>query len=245
VEARAAGLLLVFAWLAIGAGCGNAPIKGPRAIVVVAGSGGDGPWYAGLRQSLREARPDAHVQTFSWGAPLPLFVLNLQDRGIHEKAEDRLARRIAEFRQQHPDGRLALVAHSAGCGVTLGALARLAEGVSVDQAILLAPSVSPAYDLAPALRRLSGKLHVFHSPHDTFHLRWRTASFGTYDNVKTAAAGLSGFTLDSLDASLRSRVVQHPYRPEWKESGHDGEHWGPVASGFAAQVIAPLLVKTD
>ena len=226
-------------------GCGNSPIKGPDAIVVVAGSGGDGPWYAGLRQSLREARPSAEVQTFSWGAPLPLFVFNLQSRGIHGKAEERLARRIDEFRGRHPDGRLVLVAHSAGCGVALGALARLADGVNVDRAFLLAPSVSPAYDLAPPLRRLKGELHVFHSPHDTLHLRWRTGNFGTYDNVKTAAAGLTGFNIDGLDPLLRAKVVQHPYEEHWKDAGHDGGHWGSVASGFAARVLAPLLSEPN
>jgi hypothetical protein len=129
--------------------------------------------------------------------------------------------------------------------VTLGALSRLPDGVQANQAILLAPSVSPTYDLAPVLKQLTGKLHVFHSPHDTLHLRWRTANFGTYDNVRTPAAGLVGFSLDALDASSRPRVVQHPYQPAWKQSGHDGGHWGPVASGFAAHVIAPLLARLD
>jgi pimeloyl-ACP methyl ester carboxylesterase len=210
--------------------------------VVVAGAGGDGPWYEGLRRGTADAGINAPVQTFRWGAPGPLFVLNLQDRLIHEAAEAALARRLRSWRGEHPDGRIWLVAHSAGCGVALGALRHLDQRVRVDGVVLLAPSVSPGYDLGPSLRHVNGAVHVFFSQRDKLWLRWRTGTFGTYDNIRTQAAGHSGFTsIGLLEPQLRAKVIQHPYDPKWRSLGNDGTHFGALARAFASRIVAPLL----
>jgi hypothetical protein len=109
---------------------------------------------------------------------------------------------------------------------------------------MLAPSVSPQYDLEPALRNLGGEAHVFHSDRDTLFLSWRTSKFGTYDNVKTKAAGNVGFDLSKLLPELWRRVVQHSYDPAWRELGNDGTHDGPLSRAFVARVITPLLSAT-
>jgi pimeloyl-ACP methyl ester carboxylesterase len=216
-------------------GCGGVNTKLPNTIILVTGAGGDGPWYDGLRSLSRDNMP---VQTFSWGVPLPIYMLNLQTPSIHDAAEEKLAGVIEDFRRRHPEGKLDVIAHSAGCGVTLGALERLPANVKVNRVILLAPSVSPTYDLSPAIPHLSPPLHVFYSDRDNLWLRWRTNTFGTYDNIKTPAAGHDGFTL--LD-SLSGKVNQHPYDPAWKDLGNDGDHGGTLSREFALKVLAQLL----
>src|SRR5690606_3825378 len=104
-----------------------------------------------------------NVRVFRWGAPPLLFFLDFQNDGVHRSAERRLAADIRAWREKHPDGRIDVVGYSAGCGVTLGALALLKDERPVTTAVLLAPSVSPGYDLAPALAGLRGKLHTFRS----------------------------------------------------------------------------------
>ena len=208
-------------------------------IVLVHGAGG-GDGYGGLEQGLRDGGVDRPIVMFHWGAPACLFMLNLQDRGIHAAAEKKLAAQMEQWRAAHPAGRMSLIAHSAGCGVALGALGRSGNEVKVDTLILLAPSVSPAYDLSPAVCHISGQLHVFHSDRDTLWLKWRTGTFGTYDNVRTTAAGNVGFTPESLPAELRGKVVQHAYDLQWQEWGNDGGHFGGLAKEFAARVLAPL-----
>ena len=211
--------------------------------MIVPGAGGDGPWYGALRAEL--AGDDAAAHTFRWGAPLPLFMLNLQDRGIHASAEKKLARRLADWRRQNPAGRLALVAHSAGCGVVLGALAQLDEGMQVDRVVLLAPSVSPGYDLSPALDHIGEELHIFHSDRDRTWLHWRTSTFGTYDNIKTPAAGHGGFTsIDQLDPDRRRNVFQHAYDPAWADLGNDGDHAGALSRPFVHDVLKELVRPT-
>src|SRR5215208_3608246 len=147
-----------------GGGCqSNAPLEGANLVVLVPGCAGDGFWYNDLRQSVAGGQPVRTVRTFEWGLPLPLYMLNLQDAKIHEEAEKSLAKAIKSWRDRYPAGRLTLLGHSAGCGVILGSLSRLEKRVEVENVVLLAPSVSPDYQVGPALRQVAGSLHVFFS----------------------------------------------------------------------------------
>ncbi|HYE19474.1 MAG TPA: hypothetical protein VEA69_13570 [Tepidisphaeraceae bacterium] len=105
----------------------------------------------------------------------------------------------------------------------------------VRNVVLLAPSVSPGYDLSPALRHVAGRAHAFHSDRDVWHLKWRCSTSGTYDDVKTPAAGHAGF------AATHPRLTQHAYDPAWDALGHDGGHTGSVAEDFVRTIVLPLL----
>lgn len=238
-------LLLLAATLPGGAGCASG--SGPRdtgdVLFVLPGAGGDGRWRRNIVNGLRDAGFDQRVEIVRWGAPLPLFMFNFQDTGIHERAEGKLAGRIEQWRQDHPGGRITLIGHSAGAGVVLGALGRLPDGVRVERALLLAPSVSPGYDLAPALARIDERLHVFHSTGDSFFLSWRTGTFGTYDNIRTPAAGHLGFELArDMPAELAGRLTQHPYDSRWRRLRNDGRHFGATARPFARDILAALVL---
>jgi len=216
-----------------------------RIVCFIPGVGGDGATYSGLKAALVNAGA-ADLRVFTWGASGPLFVLNFQDAGIHEKAESDLAAQIQKWLTARPNCAIDLVSHSAGGGVALGALRRLPPSMRVRNVILLHPSVSPAYDLAPALRHVARQLHNFHSERDVASLKWRTSTFGTYDNLKTPAAGHGGFQpLAPLPADLATKLVQHPYKSAWEPLGNDGSHAGPVAEKFIRQIVAPFLVTSQ
>lgn len=206
----------------------------------VPGVAGDGGGYDGLINGLRAGGVAERLEILSWGAPGPLFVMNFQNEGIHRGAEAKLSEALKRWRQDHPTGRIKLLSHSAGGGVILGALS-LPDTPPVQTAVLLNPSVSPGYDLSAPLRNIQGQLHVFHSDEDKLFLSYRTSTFGTYDNVKTKAAGNVGFTLDPLPPEMRAQVVQHPREAWWTEQSNDGSHFGTLAEPFARQTIAPLL----
>jgi pimeloyl-ACP methyl ester carboxylesterase len=203
-------------------------------VFIVCGVGG-ATGYDGLVKAVSNA--NRTVRVISWGAPTPMFFMNFATKSIHDEAEQKLAQRISQWHQTHPAGTIDLIGHSAGGGVVLGALAQLGPETKVSNAILLAPSVSPTYDLRPALSHVEKTLHVFHSDRDTTFLSWRTSNFGTYDRIKTKAAGNTGF-VGELPAD---RVVQHPYDPNWRDLGNDGGHFGTMAREFDEQVIEPLL----
>src|SRR5438046_1276178 len=149
--------LPIFLILLAAGGCSsNAPLEGQNLVVLVPGCAGDGFWYNGLRESVAAAQPARTVRTFEWGLPLPFYMLNLQDDKIHNKAEKSLAKAIKSWRDRYPAGHLTLLGHSAGCGVILGSLRRMDKPVDVENVVLLAPSVSPDYEITPALRQVGG-----------------------------------------------------------------------------------------
>ncbi len=223
------------------AGCACEAPAGSDVILLVSGVSGDGFWYSGAARALAETRPGVHVERVAWGAPLPLFFLNFNSRSIHDDAERDLAARIRRIHERDPDARIDIVAHSAGCGVALGALEELDEVTRINRLILLAPSVSPAYDLAAAAVRARDGIDVFYGDRDQLFLNWRTRTFGTYDNVKTPAAGNLGFELSPAADDVRARIRQHPYEQAWESLGNDGGHFGWLARRFVEQEIVPLL----
>jgi len=215
--------------------CGCAarpPADVQRIVIVVPGAGGHGPGTQALIRGLKQASPDAHYEVFHWGMPAPLFMLNLQNDSIHRDAEQKLSQFIGQQAMLPSRPRIDVVGHSAGCGVALGAIAMLNK-TNVNTLILLSPSVSPGYDLLPAMSHVSGETHVFISDRDTLWLSWRCRKFGTYDNVRTPASGHAGFD------NPPDRIVQHSYQAEWASLGNDGGHFGTLTRPFAEHVISP------
>jgi pimeloyl-ACP methyl ester carboxylesterase len=231
---RAATIVALILFVA--AGCTEKHPPADKRIVFLL-PGVAGGKYETLTRAIEESAK-CEVRRVPWGAPAPLFMLNFSNRKIHEDAERKLAEAILEYRATHPSAEVDLIGHSAGCGVILGALKRLPAHAHIRTVALLAPSVSPKYDLTPAILKLE-RLHVFTSSLDTVFLKWRTSHFGTYDNIKTPAAGNAGFDLSSLSSELRAKVIEHPYSDAWKSLGNDGGHFGTLADDFAKKIIAP------
>lgn len=234
---RSTAVSLLFTFLLLGC-AGKA--KHADAIFFLPGVAGDGVWYNSLRDGLRDGGIQREVIAHSWGAPSPLFALNFSNEGIHNDAEKKLAKRVGEHIARFPNATVDLIGHSAGCGVILGALPRLPDGLLVGRVILLAPSVSPGYDLAPALARCL-RMDVFVSDRDTTFLAWRTSNFGTYDRMKTKAAGNLGFHESDLAPEFSSKLTQHRFDESSRELGNDGSHFGATSREFVRQRIATLL----
>lgn len=212
-------------------------------VFILNGADGPGPWYNSLVDGFRQGGAADRVRMMNWGAPW-FFLPNLLSVSLHNSAEKDLLAHVQAARRESPEGRITLVGHSAGCGVILGMLKRMPEGQRVDTVILLAPAVSPEYDLAPSMAHVSGIMHVFHSDRDEVLLGFSTAVTGTYDHVMTTSAGFKGFeNIQALPADAMSRLRQHAYDPAWRRLGHRGGHFGYRSSQFAAQVLAPLAAE--
>jgi pimeloyl-ACP methyl ester carboxylesterase len=233
MQAVARMLSLILLAMLVGCATGSKGTS-PGLVLLVPGAGGDGSWYAGIDQGLRDAGEMRTIDSLSWGIPGPGFLANFNNKTVHASAEKKLAEFLIAYRKQHPTAPLHLIAHSAGCGVTLGALSQLNGSVQVDGVVLLQPSVSPTFDLNPALQSVSGSVNVFYSSGDTTFLKWRVSTFGTYDGIKTPAAGHVGF------ASPPDRVTQHAWSEDDQKLNHDGSHFGPTARTFVRERIAPL-----
>jgi len=224
------------------AGCATKTISSgqPNTVIVVPGIGGDGDVYAKIVRSLHDHGSDDRLCVSDWGSSFPIFFISISSQTWHQNAEHHLADQILQWRADHPNSRLALIAHSAGAGVVAGAIARLPEGVRVGPIIFLAPALSPGFDLRPMLTHAT-VVHVFFSPDDLFWQGFGPTIFGNYDRVHSSGAGRAGFTLAGLNPSEKARVIQHPYQTRWKSLDNDGGHYDWMAEPFVAKVLKPLI----
>ncbi len=126
----------------------------------------------------------------------------------------------------------------------LATLAKLPAEYQVDDAVLLAPAVSPGYALAPSLAHVQGTMYCFYSDKDQALLNAGTSVGGTYDGVWGKSAGLNGFDhATKLPPEMQSRFRQIAYDPEWDKAGNNGDHFGWRKREFVQKHIAPLVLE--
>ncbi len=237
---RSIGVFLLAAILT--AGCVTkvvAPAE-PNTVIVVPGIGGDGDVYAQIVHSIHDHGSDDCLRVSDWGSSFPIFFISISSQTWHKNVERHLADQILLWHIDHPNFRIALIAHSAGAGVVAGALSQLPDGIRVGPIIFLAPALSPGFDLRPMLRHAT-IVHVFFSPDDSFWQGLGPTIFGNYDRVHSSGAGRFGFMLTGLNASERARIIQHQYQSSWKALDNDGGHYDWMAEPFVAAVLKPLI----
>lgn len=187
---------------------------------------------------------DAEVEIYDW---------TNGDRGFgalvaYERNQDEaqfVADKIEARYRADPRARIYLIGHSGGAGVAVWALERLPEDVQVESLLMLAPALSPQYDLSPALRHVRTRAHAFTSTGDGIVLGAGTRMFGTIDRVKIDAAGRIGFATPDApaDPEQYDKLVAWPYDPDWMRYGNVGDHIGAMTRSFAREVLAPLLIN--
>ena len=196
-----------------------------------------------LIQGMRDAGYDGPAEIYDWTGDNPGIPALLNRKG-NEREAQKIADRIADRARAHPGGRILLTGHSAGTGLAAFALEKLPADVKVDTLLLLAPALSPTYDLSKALSRVAGKAYAFTSPNDAFVLGAGTTLFGTIDGKKVQAAGKAGFTQpdDAADPEQYKKLIAKPYDPAWMKLNNIGDHIGVMARPFVAAELAPLLL---
>src|SRR5262249_29959015 len=141
-----------------------------------------------------------------------------------------------------------VVGKSGGTGLIVMALEHLPEN-TVEAAVLLAPALSPVYDLAPALNAVRREMVVFWSPLDVFVLGLGTLVFGTIDRIKSVSAGLVGFQAPAPGNPARDvqyqKLRQVRWRIEMATTGYLGGHVGPDSPAFLRKYVVPLLRVGD
>jgi hypothetical protein len=162
----------------------------------------------------------------------------------HRDEAGKIAAIIVKQAREHPRARITVTTHSAGAGIITWALEQLPPDVQIDTLVLLAPALSPAYDLSRALRHVRGKVYAFTSPYDVAVLGIGTKMFGTVDGIKAEAAGMAGFVRPERgDEQQYAKLVQIPYQSAWIKLGNIGDHIGTLNRPFSRDVLAPLLVS--
>lgn len=247
--ARAACLLCAALLVA---GCASVPPRpselpaeqAPRSVVFVAdGAGNFQAASRQLRRTVRRGRLPIAVQTHEWSHGYGRIIAD-QVHFQHALGEgQRLAARVKEYHDQHPNMPIYLFGHSAGSAVVLAAAEALPAGV-VDRVVLLSPSLSASYDVCPTLRNVRRGLHVFYSPLDWWYLGIYTHVIGTCDRRWNAASGLVGFRVDPqrCDPADLAKLHQRSWQPLDEFLGNFGGHYGSYQPNFLRVHVMPLLL---
>ena len=217
----------------------------PETLIVLGGVGGFllGPLM--VRRAIRRTGYPAATIIFDWHRSFRgdlLSDLMMLKRNRWEAL--RLVRRIRTLRREYPDTKVTLIGFSGGGGVAAFAAERLKRTGLVDTLILLAPALSPTYNLAPALRFVR-RCYATHSHRDLFLLGIGTTIFGTIDRKHTCGAGQAGFRKppnhSDDDAQLYERLRQIKWTPELRAQGHHGGHTAWVSVAYLTRHLPALL----
>jgi pimeloyl-ACP methyl ester carboxylesterase len=190
---------------------------------------------AGTARGLRDAGIDRAININQWGdRPFGMF-LNLKHYAENREKALQIADTLVHYRREYPAAPITLVGYSGGGGMAIFVAEVLPNDVMLDRIILLAPAISPGYDLSKALAQSRRGVVNYFSPSDDIMLGWGTRTYGTMDRVFCDAAGRVGFTTED------DRIVQFRWRQEWRELQNDGGHTGWAARAWARQVLAPQI----
>ena len=219
----------------------------PRGLVIVAdGVGGLDLCGISLRYVVAAQKLPLAVEFVPWGHGRGRWLADLTNVANRDSHARLLAERVRSFKTERPLDPIFLVAKSGGSGVIVKALELLDEQ-QVERAVLLAPALSPAYDLSNALRALRREMVVFWSPLDVIILGAGTRVFGTVDRIKTSSAGLVGFRVpvpaspNDNKGQQYDKLRQIRWRPRMAASGYLGGHFGPDNPLFLRRYVVPLL----
>jgi hypothetical protein len=222
-------------------------LRNPRGLVLVAdGVGGFDLCGIGLRYVLGAERLPYAIHLVPWGHGVGRWYADLTNAANRDAKARLIADTVERYQADWPGDPVFLVAKSGGSGVVVKAL-ELLEKTMVERVVLLAPALSPAYDLTGALRAVRREIVVFWSPLDVFVLGAGTRLFGTIDRVKTVSAGLVGFRTPSLGnlglapGQSYGKLRQVRWRPRMATTGYFGGHLGPDSPMFLRKYVVPLL----
>ena len=215
-----------------------------RGLVLLAdGVGGLDLCGTALRHVVAAEGLACDVNVIPWGHGFGRWHADLTNVVNRDLKARLVADEAIAFRAQSA-GPLFLVGKSGGTGVVVKALEHLPEGAA-EAAVLIAPALSPGYDLTRALDAVRREMVVFWSPLDVFVLGLGTRVFGTIDGAHAASAGLVGFRVplgdDGAPEGAYAKLRQVRWGLSMATTGYLGGHVGPDSPAFLRKYVVPLL----
>jgi len=195
-----------------------------------------------MLQGLEEGGLQSEFVLYDWTGDKP-GIPALLARQRNDQEAQAVADQITRTFRADPARPIHVTAHSGGTGIAVWALEKLPDDVHVESVLLLAPALSPEYDLSRALKHVRKAMFVFTSRFDIAVLGAGTRLFGTMDGVKSDAAGLVGFVRpESADKTQYMKLIAMPYDSDWMRIGNIGDHIGSMSEQFAKEFLAKILL---
>lgn len=219
-------------------------------VVILPGVEGVSLWTRDLIEGLDDGGVGSAIEVCDWTVGVPgSMLINLSDLDRNRRQAQRIADMLVRYRDKHPGRPVHLIGYSGGGGVGILALEAMPPGRQIDAALLIAPAMSPSYDLTTALRRTARMFHLY-SPRDVPILKLGTSLFGAIDREFGPSAGAVGFRVpEDLDEEGRrlygERLRQVEWSPALRQKGASGSHLGWLNRRFAREYLAPIIVECE
>jgi len=220
-------------------------------VLIFPGIEGPSVWNRNLARGLDEGGVTSAIEIYDWSTGIPGdFLGNLTDLERNRVQAKRASNHIIQYQRRHPRRPICLVGHSGGGGIAVLALEQSRPNTCVDLTILLAPALSPGYDLQTALRRSRRGIVNFYSERDVSMLKVGTSVFGPIDRDFGVSAGAAGFNPPEKQDETARRLYSDGLRQvRWsthlKKYGVDGSHVGWTSRQFAREYLAPLIQEIN
>lgn len=216
-------------------------------VIVLPGIEGISPLNHSIVLGLTDACIPYAIRLYSWIASgLKPGLTNLWMKGRARMIAAHLADMVVDYQQQFPGRPIHLVGHSGGAALITHILEELPPGRTLQSCVMIAPALGPRFDLAPALRRIEGKLYNVRSYWDWYFLGVGTTLVGTLDRHHGISAGNIGFRYPKESETERhqlyhERFEQLHYQFRMLADWHWGGHMSSTNRVFVQRRIAPLL----
>jgi hypothetical protein len=252
LNSRIGGLLVMTSLLALAGGCVTVPkpsaINVPHVpenstyLVHISGVSGVTIFDVWWLNQLKCAGATDRWEVYEWVGDRGIFQALREIDENHRIAGD-VANYLTALHHANPRARIILSSESAGTAIAVWALEKLPPDVRVETVLLVAPDISPGYDLSPALAHVDRHLFYTTSVFDFGTLGVWSTILGNMDGVKSAGAGFVGFHPPAgADAAAYQRIVRVPWKLTDIFTAHFGNHSGPMAMLYARNVLGPILV---
>ncbi len=217
-------------------------------IVVLPGIEGISSLNHSLAWGLADAGLPQAIRLHDWTLRKKPAFVNLWLKGRTLRAAAHVAEILADYRAEFPGRPIHLVGHSGGGALIPHILQELPGSMTIDTGIMIGPAISPRYDLAPALSRVTNRLVNVCSWLDWYFLGLGTTLAGTLDRRYGWSAGNCGFSLPSPEDSRRllyqQKLLEVRFHWSMLRHWHYGGHFSCVNRVFVEHHVAPLLKRS-
>jgi len=219
-------------------------------VLILPGIDGRSLLSLNIALGLADAGVRSCIEIVDWTTGLlPLALLHLRSRKLHQGGAQSVADRIEEYSEDYAGSPIHVIGHSGGGGVALYALDQLASGRRITSAFLLGPAVSPQYDVAQALRKTNEGIWNYYSRLDAVFLQAVTSVCGTIDGKHSVSAGAVGFrsAAEEQGAGTDGKRLLHQrgFTAAMLSQFHLGGHFGWTNRVFVAEEIAPRILSAE
>ena len=219
-------------------------------VIVLPGIEGVSSINHSLVHGLIDAGLPYAICLHDWTMKLKPAMVNLWLTGRTARAAAAVAELITDHQLKYPGTPVHLVGHSGGAALIPYVLEELPPERRITSGVMIAPALSPGFDLSPALQKVEQGLVNVHSRLDWYFLGFGTSMVGTLDRQHGHAAGNRGFRWPGPEEAdrhriYRQRLVELRYRFSMLRDWHYGGHLSCLNRVFVERHISPLLGLTE